>query len=279
MKNLIISIDFDGVVVSCRYPEIGVLRNGAKDIINNWYTRHTVIINSCRCGWFLEEMRTFLHRQGINYHLINENSEERIGMYNTDSRKISFDLNFDDKNAGGFPGWQWADDQVRLAEAFRPIIVCIIGESGSGKSTLARKLEAEYGHTLIRSYTDRPSRGEGDDHTFLTPEEFDAISPDDMIAFTQFGEFRYCCTRQNVRDHNTYVIDEDGYWMLYNSYKQVYDIRTIRMRCSERERLKRVGAERVARDEGRFTTPDFIFDRVISTNKEYCVSSLLDLMY
>jgi len=279
MRKLILAIDFDGVIVSCRYPEIGVLRNGAREAINTWYKTHTIIINTCRCGVFLEEMRAFLNREGINYHLINENSAERIGIYNTDSRKISFDLCFDDKNAGGFPGWEWARDQVGLAENFRPIIVCIIGESGSGKSTLARRLEAEYGHTLISSFTDRPSRGRGDDHTFLTPEEFDAIDPEDFIAFTTFGGFRYCCTRQNVRDHNLYVIDQDGYCMLREKYSDVYDIRTIRMKCGRDERVRRVGEERVNRDTGRFTMSAFAFDHIINTDAEYDVSSLLDLMY
>ena len=47
-------------------------------------------------------------------------------------------------------------------------------------------------------------------HTFVTKEEFDTFSHDDMIAYTEFGGHRYCCLKKDVLDFNTYVIDERG---------------------------------------------------------------------
>lgn len=42
------------------------------------------------------------------YHLFayaNMNTKELIEFYGTDTRKISADMYIDDKNFGGFPGW------------------------------------------------------------------------------------------------------------------------------------------------------------------------------
>lgn len=279
MRKLIIAIDFDGCIVSNRYPEIGVLRSGARDTINKWYENHTIIINSCRSGSYSEDMFKFILDNKINCHYINENSQELIEKYNGDTRKISADIYFDDHNAGGFNDWKWADQKVLDAERFKPIIVCIVGESGSGKSTLGRKIEEVFGHTLIRSYTDRARRDENDDHTFLSPQEFDLLDPKEMIAYTKFGNHRYCCLTSDVREFNTYIIDEVGLNMLTKNWGEVYDIRSIRLLCSERERISRVGTERVSRDIGKFNMPMQAFDDVLVTDEPYYVSSLKHLMY
>lgn len=279
MRKLIIAIDFDGTIVSNRYPQIGILRNGAKETINKWYEDHTIIINSCRAGIFHYEMKAFLDNEGVKYHYINENTQELIEKYNGDTRKISADLYFDDHNPGVMFEWGWADDAVSFEEHRKPVIVCVIGESGSGKSTLARKIEAEFGNTLIRSYTDRPPRDENDDHTFLSPQEFDWLDPNEYLAYTKFGDYRYCCLTTDIKDYNVYVIDEDGFEMLRNKWGDKYAISSIRLVCPEEERIKRVGPERVARDAGRFTMPMNMFDYVLRTDKEYSVSSLKNLMY
>lgn len=277
MRKLTLAIDFDGTICSNRYPDVGVLMDGA-EIIREWYKHHTIVISTCRIDAHLEACKAFLAANDIPYHYINENVPELIKMYNGDCRKISCDVQIDDKNAGGFLGWKQIINYVKKLESQLPIIVCIVGESGSGKSTLAKKLERTFGHTLIHSLTDRPSRGEGDDHLFLTPEEFDLISPEEMIAQTTFGGYRYCCRKQDVKRINTYIISEDGLANLRERFSDIYDIRTIRVTCPEKERVNRVGQERVARDSGRFTFPNGYFDVILRTDREYNVYSLSDIV-
>lgn len=273
MRKLTISIDFDGTIASLNYPKIGVLMD-CKEIINDWYNRHTIIISTCRAGKELEDARQFLDDNGVKYHYLNENSQELIEKYGMDTRKISADVYIDDKNIPLMIDWRMLESYIGSLEERMPLIICLVGESGSGKSTLAKKISRAFGHNFIESYTDRPSRGEGDDHTFLTPEEFDQIKEEDMIAFTNFGSHRYCCLFKDVKDKNLYIIDEFGLKHLIEHHSDKYDIRTIRVVCNEDERIRRVGPDRVLRDTGKFTMPLNEFGYVIRTDVEYDVYSL-----
>jgi guanylate kinase len=88
-------------------------------------------------------------------------------------------------------------------------IVCLVAESAGGKTKLATAL-AEYGYTQIDSYTTRAKRfpTEGA-HTYVTPEEFDAIRSD-LIAYTLYDGHEYGATRTQVREKHLYVIDPHG---------------------------------------------------------------------
>lgn len=158
----------------------------------------------------------------------------------------------------------------------KPIIFCIIGESGSGKSAVAKHVRSKYGIEVIKSYTERrkreseieaEKRGEPLDHVFISKKEFDAIPGEDMIAHTNFGDYRYCCTKQDVKDINIYLIDEFGVDLLKKDYGDVYDIVTIRIKTSEAARIARgVSTHRLARDVGKFTKPSSYFDHCISND-------------
>jgi len=268
MEKLTIAVDFDGTIVSIDYPKIGVLRNGAKKVITKWYKDgHTIIINSCRNGEMEKDMIRFLVHNRIPFHYVNQNSKALIDLYGGDTRKISADIYFDDKNPEGFKSWRWADSVIEMKLALKPIIICLIGESGAGKTHWAEYVESEYGIKMIQSYTDRPKRSENENgHTFITPLEFDEFSREDMIAYTNFGDKRYCCLKQDVRDINTYVIDEDGFLFLSDTYGDEYDIYSIRLTCDEKTRVERAGQERTSRDWGKFALPMEFFDVCIDTS-------------
>lgn len=261
-----ISIDFDRTIVSDAFPLIGKLQHGAKQTINKWYNEgHTIIISTCRTGDMEMAVKDFLDTSGIKYHYINENSSERISMYGTDTRKISCDINFDDRNAGGFMGWWQADLMVNEMAYRKPLIICIIGESGSGKTTLADYIEENYAIPSIKSYTDRPRRTQDEQgHTFLTKEEYTNLVGN-KIAFCEFGGYRYCSLEQDVREENVYVIEEGGYLLLLANYRDKYRIKSIRVKCDEVIRRMRVGQDRVNRDKGKFTLEDKYFNFVINT--------------
>jgi hypothetical protein len=106
MKNLTLSIDFDNTIVEEIYPDIGPLRDNAREVINTLYNEgHTIIINSCRSGIYEAAMEVFLIENEINFSWINCNTPDQIREYGRDCRKISADIYIDDKNLGGIPNW------------------------------------------------------------------------------------------------------------------------------------------------------------------------------
>ena len=109
----IAAVDFDGVIVEERWPEIGQLMPGAVEAMQaihraGWW----IVINTCRAGRLAEEARAFLLDAGIPFDRFNENLEHRSQRFGSDSRKISADVYIDDRNLGGFPGWPVVLEQL-----------------------------------------------------------------------------------------------------------------------------------------------------------------------
>lgn len=93
----------------------------------------------------------------------------------------------------------------------------IVGKSASGKTTIAEFLEKEIGMKSLQSYTTRKPRYEGETgHTFVTDEEFDKL--ENIIAYTEYHEHRYCCTQEQLDDADIYVIDPPGVETLLERY-------------------------------------------------------------
>jgi len=133
----------------------------------------------------------------------------------------------------------------------KPIIICLVGESGTGKTTIAEIIEKKYSIPMIYSYTDRPPRYSTEHgHTFVTPEEYDKLNIEDMIAYTTFGGNRYCCLKQDVHEYNTYVIDERGLKYLEINFGDIYNIFAVRVLRDES--LRNVEQSRIDRDRGMF---------------------------
>lgn len=176
------------------------------------------------------------------------------------------------------PVWECPEFTQKLKSTTkRPLIICFVGESGSGKSRASRYIRSEYGIKLIQSYTEREKREEELemekngielDHTFITKKEFDQIDPQDMIAYTDFGEYRYCCTKQDVEEVNLYIIDEFGLKLLRKNFVGIYDIVAVRFNCDEDERVKRGGVTkaRLERDKGKFNMRPNEFNFIVDTN-------------
>ena len=278
---MIIATDFDDTIVYSDYPQIGELIPFAKDVINHlWQRGHTIIINSCRTGEAENAMKFFLIYNEIKYDYINENSPRKIKQYGTDTRKISCDINIDDTNFlikrdMHLEGkdivqesiWQVINDSMMFME--KPVVICVVGESGTGKTMVADYFTYQYGVNLIESYTDRPKRHQNETgHTFLSPEAMDKVVNGEMLAYTKFGEYRYCCLYSDIAKANVYIIDEDGLTMLRKEWGDVLDIYTIRVHRDYDKRLDSVGKNRVARDEGRFNLPDSYYDFVIKNLTE-----------
>jgi guanylate kinase len=121
-------------------------------------------------------------------------------------------------------------------------IICLVGESGSGKSALYDMLR-DNDYNVIDSYTTRPPRKDGElGHTFVSPEEFDALRGD-LLAYTNFNGFEYGTTHEQFKNSHFYIIDPDGVDYLADQigrdkFKVVY------IYCSERARFSRMKGQR-----------------------------------
>jgi len=131
----------------------------------------------------------------------------------------------------------------------------------------AEIIEKDYDIHMIPSWTDRLPRYEGENsHTFISKEEFDGIDRDDMIAYTEFGDNRYCCLKSDVRPINTYVIDERGIEYLVKNFMDDYQIISLRVKRDINKRKEYVDEERIKRDENMFYLPDAFYDHVLAND-------------
>ena len=119
-KQIILAIDFDGTIVELDYPNIGKLRKNAVKYINKLYNEnYLIIINSCRANKEEKEMKTFLKKNNIKFHFINENDPLRIEYFGTDTRKISANVYIDDKNLGKLLSWRKIYKKVKAKNPYK----------------------------------------------------------------------------------------------------------------------------------------------------------------
>ena len=88
---MIFAVDFDGTIVKNAFPDIG---EELEDAVRTIWT--------CRSGFRLCEMIRWLTDNGFFPDTVNTNAIPVEGFGNT---KIYADIYIDDRNLGGFPGW------------------------------------------------------------------------------------------------------------------------------------------------------------------------------
>ena len=99
---MLYAIDFDGTIVTNKFPDIGepimetivaikeIQRSG-----NKW------ILWTMREGEYLEPVIPFLNSHGLFPECINDNLPELKEAYGNNPRKVYADVYIDDHNAGG----------------------------------------------------------------------------------------------------------------------------------------------------------------------------------
>ena len=146
-------------------------------------------------------------------------------------------------------------------------IILLCGESGSGKTTVANILQEVYGLKSLQSYTTRPPRYEGETgHIFISEEEFDTISKEDMVAYTKYNGYRYCGTKQQVDESDVYVIDLAGIGFFKSHYWGDKEPVVVYLTIPENERIERMGNRGDA-------------DNLISERAEYDKTAFADAKY
>ena len=152
-------------------------------------------------------------------------------------------------------------------------IIAITGKSGSGKSTAAHYLRTNHKTPEIKSYTTRPKRPYSEPgHTFVSNKFFDKIDPKQMIAYSLYGEFRYCATKNNVtEDLMSYVVDVNGLKMLLNNLD--YNVISINIKRQQRDNISSSRKDRDKEIKGNF---DYTLE---NTTKQKLYKDLDHILY
>lgn len=96
--NKIIALDFDGVVVTNSWPEMGTPIQKNIDAIKKEIKKGArCILWTCRSGPALVNAMIVCQEQGIKLAAVNDNLPEVLAMFPRDSRKILADEYWDDK--------------------------------------------------------------------------------------------------------------------------------------------------------------------------------------
>lgn len=86
----------------------------------------------------------------------------------------------------------------------------IIGRSGRGKDTLANYLAEKKGMKVLKSYTTREPKFEGEDsHIFISEDEVDNYP--NKVASTVLNDTIYFATQEQYDDSDIYIIDPYGF--------------------------------------------------------------------
>lgn len=95
---MILAVDFDGTLVSDKWPEIG---EADCDLIWAFVEAqkagHKIILNTCRQGEQLEKAVRFLKFYGLTFNTVNENILKGYEGF-ADCRKIFADFYYDDRS-------------------------------------------------------------------------------------------------------------------------------------------------------------------------------------
>jgi len=122
MKSLYIGIDFDGTVVTHKYPEIGEPLEGAIEVLQELMEAgHRLILYTMRSEERLAQAVEYLEENGIELYAVNENPSQK---YWSKSPKIFCHMYIDDAALGcpldfpenGRPFVEWVELRELLVE-------------------------------------------------------------------------------------------------------------------------------------------------------------------
>lgn len=103
-----IAVDFDGTIVTNRYPDIGTEQPFAVETLRMLQQKHhhNIILWTVREGETLEQAVKWCRERGLEFYAVNRDyPEETLESNNHYSRKLKVDIFIDDRNIGGLPDW------------------------------------------------------------------------------------------------------------------------------------------------------------------------------
>jgi hypothetical protein len=117
-----IAVDFDGTIVEHQYPEIGQELLFAIETLKELQKqKHQLVLWTFRSGTYLDEAVEYCRHRGLEFYAVNKNYPEEEYSESI-SRKINADLFIDDRNLGGFPGWQAVFEMITTGKHLEPYV-------------------------------------------------------------------------------------------------------------------------------------------------------------
>lgn len=99
MNKLIYAFDFDGTIVTNKFPEIGTPIMNVVHLIHQVKAEgHYTILNTMREGEKLDAAVEFCNRLGIEFDAVNDNLPHMKEFYKNNPRKIFANFYIDDHN-------------------------------------------------------------------------------------------------------------------------------------------------------------------------------------
>ena len=95
----IIAVEFDGTLCIDSYPNIGFPNLPLIFLLKQMKAQDKkIILWTCRCGRYLAEAVNWCENFGLEFDAVNDNVEEIVKKYGSNSRKIYADVYIDDKS-------------------------------------------------------------------------------------------------------------------------------------------------------------------------------------
>lgn len=136
-----IAVDFDGTIVTHKYPNIGEEIPFAVDTLKMLrQDGHKLILWSVREGELLDAAVRWCRERGLEFYAVNRDyPEETTGNNPHFSRKLKVDMFIDDRNLGGLPDWGTIYQMISQHETWQDVIDEALSQSDSTHTAPPKK--------------------------------------------------------------------------------------------------------------------------------------------
>jgi hypothetical protein len=135
-----IAVDFDGTIVEHKYPAIGEELLFAIETLKELQRQqHPIILWTFRSGKELDEAVDYCRQRGLEFYAVNKNYPEEV-FDESISRKVNADLFIDDRNIGGFPGWDVVYEMIQSGVPLMPYVSDRLSNTKKGFLTKLKDL-------------------------------------------------------------------------------------------------------------------------------------------
>ena len=128
---MLIAVDFDGTIVTHKYPAIGEEIPFAVDTLKMLrQDGHKLILWSVREGELLDAAVQWCHERGLEFYAVNRDYPEETTDNNPHfSRKLKVDVFIDDRNIGGLPDWGTIYQMIKNRHTWNDVVDEILSQS------------------------------------------------------------------------------------------------------------------------------------------------------
>lgn len=136
-----IAVDFDGTIVTHKYPNIGEEIPFAVDTLKMLRNDgHKLILWSVREGELLDAAVQWCRDRGLEFYAVNRDYPEETTDNNPHfSRKLKADMFIDDRNLGGLPDWGTLYRMISQKQTWQDILDEALSQSGNTQTAPPKK--------------------------------------------------------------------------------------------------------------------------------------------